>query len=192
MIIDCKAGGNITRFPIHLRVSSTPRPDMPSPASDLPRPSTRTTVLQALSEEDMTRISNSELVKRGYPVRPNAKKDSEAFTRWKKIVSKPITVIEPQVVASDIRRQTSQTVRTDSFPSTSTSNIWSGVVLNANQINYVTGTWAIPTVTSATGKLEVVSFWVGIDGWYSNTPDLPQTGIEAIAAASSYGLLTVF
>ena len=56
-----RSGDNITRFPIEIRANSSPTPDMPSPPSDLPRPSTRTTVLPALSEDEITRLSNKEL-----------------------------------------------------------------------------------------------------------------------------------
>lgn len=171
-VIDCDVRGNITRFHIELRVNSTPTSDMPSPPSDLPRPSTRTTTLPALSEKDMTSLSDKELIQRGYPLRP-PKKALEAFNHWKKIVSNPITLIEPhRVVESGILHTPTKKILTG--PGTGVSRIWSGAVIDQPPapFEYVTGKWTVSTVTSATGREEASSTWVGIDGY--GTPDVMQ------------------
>ena len=52
----------------------------------------------------MTDLSNEELHKRLYPRRPDPKKAPEVFKTWKRRVSTPATIIEPQeVINPDIR-----------------------------------------------------------------------------------------
>lgn len=44
-------------------------------------------------------VSDKELVKRGYPIRPNPEQAPGAFNTWRRAVSIPTTVIDPRQVA---------------------------------------------------------------------------------------------
>jgi hypothetical protein len=47
-------------------------------------------VRPGLSEHEMLNPSN------GDPLRPNPKKDPEAFSRWEKSVSRPVNIVDPR------------------------------------------------------------------------------------------------
>src|SRR5437016_3927499 len=69
--IDCFADGKTTRFPLELRPRFSPTPDMPAPAADVAtlRPGAR--IRPALTEDEALHLSADELVRRGYPRRPD-------------------------------------------------------------------------------------------------------------------------
>lgn len=94
-VIDCEVENDIIRYPLELRINDKATEDMPNPPLDnrrtLPgfdRP--------GLSDEEILNLSNEELVKRGYPKRP-ASDNKQNFNHWRKIVSKPARVIEPNL-----------------------------------------------------------------------------------------------
>jgi Peptidase A4 family len=200
-VIDCDKDGNVTAFPIELRVSSTPTPDMPSPPSDLPRPSARTKTLPALSEEDMMRLSNKELIERGYPFRPHHEKQAKAFESWKKFVSRPITVIEPHIVPRTDRHSRPPVIQNHLTDSPLPSINWAGVQMGSilpnggliGPFDLVQGEYVIPWFgvkpppPVGTSKYVDCALWVGIDLANIGPSHMWQSGIEISCTAVSEG-----
>jgi hypothetical protein len=60
-----------------------------------------------------------------------------------------------------------------------TSTNWSGYAVTgpAGSVTFVSGSWIVPTVTGNRRTTEYSSFWVGIDGFSSNTVE--QTGTDS-------------
>jgi hypothetical protein len=123
----------------------------------------------------MLRVSRNELIKRGYPPRPDPIK-AQAFNRWRKIVSKSITLIEPHLVVTDIsHRPTKSNLTTDT---TAVASTWCGAVVRGNQFTSVYGEWTLPGITTMTpGSNDCFSCWIGIDGW-DGGQDIVQTGTD--------------
>ena len=94
----CKSGSQTATYGIHPRASSTPTAEMP--AAGPPKKQPRGRLLPALSEEEGSRLTDQELLKRGYPPRPDPKTEPQAFARWLNAFSKPVTMITPKRVAN--------------------------------------------------------------------------------------------
>src|SRR5262245_55963259 len=64
------------------------------------------------------------------------------------------------------------------------SENWSGYAVNGAEgsVQDVSGSWTVPSVTCASGT-EYSSFWVGIDGFNSNTVE--QIGVDADCLSGS-------
>ena len=195
-VIDCDQGGRITRFPVQLRVSSNPTPEMPALPVESMRPPKGTKVRPALSEEEMTNLSDAELVKRGYLRRPDPKQ-TEHFDHWKQIVSRPTYIFEPEVVTDNEVRSAKPEGVQQIVSSTTTSYNWGGVVYppgqptDAPQIPNrwaaVYGRWVTPKVTGLTSSTDTnakLLIWVGIDGWLTNTVFQGGTGHYVIQGAN--------
>lgn len=58
-----------------------------------------------------------------------------------------------------------------------TSRSWAGVVTDSKNVNYVTGTIVVPTVSGGS-KDDCTSFWVGIDGDHCEKKAIEQLGID--------------
>jgi hypothetical protein len=73
-------------------------------------------------------------------------------------------------------------------PTTTTSSNWSGyaVTAGAGAVNYVTGTWQVPTVTSSGQSATYSSAWVGIDGYGSSTVEQTGTSMEVHNGVAQY------
>jgi hypothetical protein len=182
MIIDCESNGSVTRYPLELSVSFKPTREMPAPPVESVKPPPEgTSILPALSKEDMLHLSDEELMNRHYPPRPNPEQAPGAFNRWCRAFSNPLTIIEPKTVSNPetthglMKRGTSS----------NTSNNWSGFVAIAQgggEYSLVSGQWNVPHVNP--DRLAGVpptqtcsSFWVGLDG-YAGLIDLVQAGTE--------------
>lgn len=175
--MDCKVGDDITRFPVELRIGSSPTLEAPAPR-DLARPSTVTSVRPALSENEMWSLSNEESSKKGYPHRPDPKKSPSAFDVWKKHVSRQITLIKPQVVIDpDVRHV--HNLLSKPKPHVQEITNWSGASQGKlNQCFAVVGKWHNPSIVlTSSGGPGDVSIWIGIDGDGPGVP-LTQTGID--------------
>ena len=75
--------------------------------------------------------------------------------------------------------------------STSASLNWSGYADTANSpsqtFSYVAGTWTVPTVTSgSTSSPSYAGFWVGLDGFNSQTVEQDGIAAQVINGATSY------
>jgi hypothetical protein len=62
---------------------------------------------------------------------------------------------------------------------TTTSGNWSGYAVTGKGFTKAEGSWIVPTVTCSTGT-EYAVFWVGIDGYSSNTVE--QAGTETVCS----------
>jgi hypothetical protein len=118
-------------------------------------------------------LSNQELVKRGYPLRPDPQGAPEKYASWLKAVSKPARFIPPKTVRLEGRYHGPAKGTADP----GTSNNWSGYALYAasSPFDYVQGDWNVPaTVGGEAGTTTHSSYWIGLDGWGSS--DVVQDG----------------
>ena len=170
IMIECEKEGNTEIYPYEFRSSFRPTNDVPLPPDLQNHPkTTEHTVRPPLSEEEIYNLSNVDLLKRGYPHRPDPKKSLGAFHVWKRSVSAPVKVIKPSVIAHPELRA----------GSTETSNNWSGLELRGGtgSFSLVSANWNVPTVFGNPADTSTNSaFWVGIDG--DNLNDLVQAGTE--------------
>jgi len=173
--LDCAASGNSIRYPLHLVVSSSPTEDMPAPRSEMPAPR-GSQVLRSLTEDETRLLSDEELQNRGYPFRPEAATDPEAYASWLLFVSRPITLLPPHLVSTNIFHHPYVQA------GVTTSYNWSGYVGNGpNKRTYddITGTYTQPElVACSTNNTTYSAFWDGLDG-YIGLSDLVQAGTEA-------------
>lgn len=153
------------------------------------------TVRPALTDEEVTTLSNEELVRRGYSPRPILK-DGTISASWLKAVKSPSTRVEPLISPRKSQR-CKKTLSSASDPSAIkvtdapaipvvTSPNWCGIeVRNRSGYDFITGTWVQPTLTfqsQGTGWGQMAT-WVGFDG--DGLVDLPQAGTNV--EAFSYG-----
>jgi hypothetical protein len=200
LVVESEAGGRVLRTSLELRADSEPTPDMPAPPPVVSkRHREGAHVRPALSEEESLRLTNDELLQRGYPPRPDPRQAPLAFSRWQKMVSRPATFVEPKTVPNpDVSHGLSipdDSLATPSVISAGTtpqnSNNWSGFQLIASPgtYNLVYGSWRVPLILlpeqvgqNFFGPVDVSTysaFWIGIDGNPSfGASDLIQCGTE--------------
>jgi len=181
--MDCTENGKVVRYPLHLRASSSPTDDMPTPRSVMPTPK-GSRVLPALTEGEAQQLSDEELLGRGYLPRPDAVSSPDDYALWLDRVSRPITLIPPHSVSrSDISH--SGNVQAGAYSSTN----WSGYEAHGAKRSYdgVQGEWNVPPIGLAEpGYTTYSSMWVGLDG--DGTSDLVQAGSEQ-DAIEIFGIL---
>jgi len=68
---------------------------------------------------------------------------------------------------------------------TSTSSNWSGYAVLGSSFTSAKGSWTVPTATCGTGY-QFASFWVGLDGYYSDTVEQTGTDSDCDGANPSY------
>jgi hypothetical protein len=68
--------------------------------------------------------------------------------------------------------------RVDHGDGTSTSTNWSGYAVLGTSFTSAKGSWKVPTATCTTGD-QYAAFWVGIDGYQSNSDTVEQTGTDS-------------
>jgi hypothetical protein len=140
------------------------------------------TVRPALTGDPMA-LSNQELVKRGYPWRPDPQRAPGAYASWLKAVSKPSTFIPAKMVNGE-RYHGPAKIAADA----GSSYNWSGYVAQGSSTPFyaVTGTWQAQIIfAQEVGIANASSFWVGLDGY--GTSDLAQDGTTEQAYADSNG-----
>jgi hypothetical protein len=121
---------------------------------------------------DPMSYSQSELVQRGYPPRPDPSQSPGTYQKWLAKVSRQAMMVGPGV---PLRRKHVFNAQYSSH--------WSGCATTQTlTFEAVEGSWVVPTVTGtrgqspcAVGNVSESSFWVGVDGWL-NTEALIQTG----------------
>jgi len=172
--VDCKAAGQSSTFALQLRPSSAPTSDMPAPQAEVRQPRPGDVMRPALTKADATTLSNDELAKRGYPVRPDAKGASEGFAAWMKAVTQPSRLVN----ATQIAREEVQHVKPVKASNYETSSNWSGFELRGSSGAYdlVMGEWYVPTVYYENSVHTYSAYWIGLDG--DGTSDLWQAGTE--------------
>ncbi len=165
--IDCVSDGKTIRFPLELRPRFSPTPDMPAPVADVATVRAGARVRPALTEDDALHLPSDELVRRGYPMRPDLTQEHKSFALWLKAVTQPSRFVSSRLVA-----------RSDVAHSTATSYNWSGFALNSpGQFAAVWGDWSVPGIVWEFKAGHTYSaLWVGLDG--IGTSDLVQAGTE--------------
>jgi hypothetical protein len=174
--VDCTAEGQSRTFELELRPSSTPSSDMPAPAAEIRTPKTTDIIRPALTKEEALQLSDEELIKREYPVRPKAKEASDAFATWLQAVTQPARRVDARQVATEIRASSNWEIEPT----------WSGFELRNSSCDpacgiydLVEGVWYVPTSVSKpllVPGAEYSSFWIGLDGDGPAVDDLWQAG----------------
>ena len=69
-----------------------------------------------------------------------------------------------------------------------TSTNWSGYAVTGpnGSVTDVKGTWMVPTLQSCTSATKYSSFWIGIDGYDSNTVEQIGTDFDCINGTPTY------
>jgi hypothetical protein len=133
---------------------------------------------------DPLRADERELLVFGYPARPDKDRHPELHETWKRMVSRPLTIIEPQfALRTDKQHGIRNTVAND------TSTNWSGAVSFAargDSATYVIGQWTVPDVVAPGLGSYYCASWVGIDG--DGSGDVLQAGTECDIV--SFGFFT--
>jgi hypothetical protein len=169
--VACQTDGGVETHPLAFRLNGAPTAEAPFPAAEVRR-QLRGLAVPALTDEEAQKLQDREILRRGYPPRPDKGRAPQAYTAWLKAVATPSTLVEPVIVASpDVR-----------FQSATTSGTWSGFVINqpAGGVASVAGSFTQPAATAGLGQSQQAAQWVGIDGW-NGVPDLVQTGTNAVA-----------
>jgi len=172
--VDCTVGAKSATFALELRPNSVPTVEMPAPTPEFRAPQAGDVVRPALSKAQARQLSDDELVKRGYPVRPNAGQAPDAYATWIKAVTQASRFVNSRQVARDEVRH----VQPMSASNRENSNNWSGFELRGSNGSYdlVMGEWYVPTVYYETNAHTYSAYWIGLDG--DGTSDLWQAGTE--------------
>jgi hypothetical protein len=67
-----------------------------------------------------------------------------------------------------------------------TSENWSGYAVTGSNVTDAKGSWIVPSVTCPSSADQWSSFWVGIDGFSSNTVEQIGTDSDCVGTAQSY------
>lgn len=166
--LDCQAGGQVTRFPLHLRASPSPRADMPAPLAEMPVPK-GARILPGLTEAAAQQLSDHDLIAQGYMPRPDPETAPQAYATWLHHVSQPITLLPAHSVS-----RTDLSAKSYSYPT------WSGLEAHntkTRQYDAVQGEWLVPDLDQGESNTTTYSStWVGLDG--DGPKDLVQAGTE--------------
>jgi hypothetical protein len=128
---------------------------------------------------DPMRFTQDEIVRQGFPPRPDPVASASQFARWREVVSKPTTIVPAKLRARpDIVHNPAEMLGTDN--GISGSGNWSGIALDKTSTVYsnVNGDWFVPTVSGTTAIPGTLfsAIWVGMDGLTSG--DVVQSGTE--------------
>ena len=150
--LDCDESGSSVRYSFDLADPKTFVPAVARGAAPAHK------VLPPLT--DPMSMSQSELIKAGYGVRPDP--NSPLFATWAEAVSKPLTVVAPRSVPNPWASNDPQ--------SFTTSPIWDGIALNQPNMLYwaAIGAFTIPafTVQANQGQTYHNGLWPGVGGGY--------------------------
>jgi hypothetical protein len=167
--VDCTSNGQSGTFGLELRPSATPTLDMPAPVAGIRAPKASDVIRPALTKEEALQLSDDELVKRDYPVRPNRNQAPEAFAAWLQVVTQPGRRVDARQVAyQELRASTA--ADTDNWSGWDLKNAPNEVPVSTYDL--VEGEWHVPTVTNPVLDETTYSvFWVGLDGDDGICPD---------------------
>jgi len=191
--IECEAHGKVTHYRLDLRASHELADGMPAPPEDeVLRRATPGSTRPALSDSEMLEMPEDELVERGYPQRPGRDHAPRAFQAWRRVVSSPITVIEPHLVSRpDVRHGKATGVQEApgssfnwcgfellrSLKFSSNPTVGAGGLTLGEPYDWIHGRWRVPAVIGEFNRQTYSSLWVGLDG--DGTQDLVQAGTES-------------
>ena len=178
--------------------NSVPTDDMPAPVAEVRAPQATDVIRPALHNADAISLSGEELLKRGYPVRPDAGRAPAAFATWLKAVTKPSRLVNSrQVQRPEVQAGAAIPTGglmnapvgnggngTGSTTSLITSSNWSGFVLENPGVTYdlVAGEWYVPAVSPEANAHVYSNLWIGLDGWGADSTgywDLWQAGTDS-------------
>jgi len=160
--VDCTSEGQSRTFGLELKPSSIPTSDMPAPAAEIRAPKATDVIRPALTEAEALQLSDDELVKREYPVRPNPEQAPDAFAAWLQMVTQPAARVDARQVAHTELRASSQ-ADTDNWSGFDLKNAPNEVPVSTYDM--VQGGWYLPTVTNPVYDETTYSLlWVGLDG----------------------------
>ena len=169
----------------------------PWPSSPLDR------ILPALSDEEATDEDATRLAALGYPRRPDPKTAPANNKDWRRLVSRPLTVVAPTLIANpDYARQSripagpprSGAVTPEDVEGQGSYN-WAGGELQfieGDTFVLVEGWWVTPSVSlnSLPAGSGSTVIWVGL--YRSNSPQLLQCGVYHDAIAYPGHLVTAY
>jgi hypothetical protein len=172
-VVECNEAGTTVQHALDLGNAATFQPAIPrkqrAPRSVLPA------ITNPLAK------SQTELMKAGYPPRPDPVRAAPLYQKWLKTVSVPLTVVSPKLVE---RRD----VSFDPPMNYGRTN-WSGLALAKPSTRYVLAAVdltvpeiMLPENTPVDAKSQV-SFWGGLDGLPYWTPII-QAGIDYFSVGS--------
>jgi hypothetical protein len=145
------------------------------------------TVRPALTGDPMA-LSNAQLVKLKYPLRPDPQKAPGAYARWLKAVSKPATFIPPKTVNVEGRYHGPAKISADAGTTPRQSANWSGYALyggvNQRAFVWIQGDWNVPSLVGGesgeNGSGTFSALWIRLDG-EGETNDVVMDGTEQFA-----------
>jgi Peptidase A4 family len=157
--VDCTSDAESRTFELELRPDPTPSFDMPAPAAEIRTPKASDIIRPALTKAQALQLSDEEVVRREYPIRPNPEQAPDAFAKWLQIVSHPARRLDARAVPHPELRGSTQ----------ATTWNWSGFDMKnapnempVSTYDIVEGDWNVPTVTAPVTSYS--AFWVGLDG----------------------------
>jgi Peptidase A4 family len=199
---DCTTAHQSATFDLELRPSSVPTDDMPAPVAEVRAPQATDVMRPALARGDAIGLPGEELLKRGYPVRPDPGQTPAAYATWLRAVTRPARKVDPrQVQRSEVQAGPVALTGlvngpvnqggpgTGSFSTLAQSQNWSGFVLADLYQTYdlVAGRWYVPAVGPGNNANVYSNLWIGLDGWQtvpSEYSDLWQAGTDSDAKVS--------
>jgi hypothetical protein len=202
--VGCTSEGQSGTFGLELRANTIPTSDMPAPTVEKRTPKASDVIRPALTKAEALELSDDEVVKREYPVRPNPKEALDEFAAWLQVVTQPARRVDPRQVADLEARASDWEI----------SGGWSGFALeNApNEVpvstyDLVQGEWTVPTVSQSHIEQNTTTysyFWIGLDGDNNTCPefcpvqgeyqysDLWQAGTQQDVTNYHYGPWGIF
>ncbi len=120
---------------------------------------------------DPRMATDRELLVHGFPARPDPERHPKAYELWHQVLSRPVTVIQPQF----------ELMSALPAPAPTSGDGWCGSTVTApkgDSIQFVGGVWTVPNVVAPRGQNSVCGCaeWVGIDGYDELSPDIVQAG----------------
>ena len=98
LVIDAEADGDSAQHVLELRAALEPTAEMPSPPALSAWRGESAQVRPALGFDEVLRISDEELLERGYPLRPDPDQALHAFDGWLRTVTSHSVRVDPHVV----------------------------------------------------------------------------------------------
>lgn len=163
MFLQCDEDGQMVEYLLDLADEATFTPATPRVVS------TARTALPALT--DPLGPSQEELIKAGYPPRPDPVRAAPLYQQWLDIVATRAVLLKPHVIERP-------EIHLFNYSNVSSDN-WGGTIMDVTAVRY---TWSLATISSVPGfssggfPHSVISMWAGLDG-SSGATDLIQNGI---------------
>jgi hypothetical protein len=177
-VAECEAGGKVMAHHIELRAATAPNLSFPAPATSDPNLARQKGIVQpALEGDDLVLLSERELIRRGYPPRPDPQLAPTAYAAWRRAVSTPSIRVTPHTVPGSNAHNPSEIMQAPNMGiGNTTSSNWCGYanVDGYSPFNWVMGEWQVPPVYPEPardffgGTQTYSSEWIGLDGYGNN------------------------